>query len=212
MYRAHARHLLTIALVVYVVAAVIEAVLAGLLGAFGALLAAIVGIVALFLLQSALVTAVEDVRDGRADLSFGATLQAARPAVGRVAVASILAAIAIGIGLLLFVAPGLFLLTIWCLIVPVLVLERAGVFDSFGRSRSLVRGYGWQVFGSLVLVFLIIIVVEIVIGLILSPLPAAASRGLSSLISGTLFAPFFALVVTLAYFRLRDAHGQDTPT
>ncbi len=86
--------------------AVIEAVFTGLLGVVGALLAAVVSIVAGFLLQATLVKAVEDVRDGRADLSFGETLQAALPALGRVALASILAGLAIGIGLVLLIAPG----------------------------------------------------------------------------------------------------------
>ena len=58
------------------------------------------------------------------------------------------------IGLVLLVVPGLFLITIWAVIAPVIVLERAGVFESFGRSRHLVKGNGWQVFGVLVILFL----------------------------------------------------------
>ena len=206
MYRTYARHLLTLAFVVYVVAALLEALLAALLGVVGILLASIVGLIAAFLLQAALVKAVDDVRDGRVDMSLGDTLQAARPAVGRVAVATILASIAIGIGLILVIAPGLYLLTIWCLIVPVLVLEGVGVGASFGRSRQLVRGFGWNVFGTIVAVFLVLIVVSIIIGLILTPLPQSIGQALSELISGILVAPFLALVVTLGYFRLRAAH------
>jgi hypothetical protein len=206
MYKAHARHLLTIAFVVYLVAAVIEAVF-GLLGVIGALLGAVVSIVAGFLLQAALVKAVEDVRDGRVDLSFGETLQAARPAVGRVAVASILAGLAIGIGLILLIAPGLYLLTIWCLIVPVIVLEGAGTTAAFSRSRELVRGFGWQVFGTLVLVFVVMLAVGLVLGIIFAALPTAAANFVSSIVSGTIVAPFLALVLTLGYFRLLAAHG-----
>jgi hypothetical protein len=207
MYRAHARHLLSIAFVIYVVAATIEAVLSGLLGVFGALLAAIVSIIAAFLLQAALVKAVEDVRDGRVDLSFSETLQAARPAVGRVAIASILAGIAIGIGLILLIAPGLYLLTIWCLIVPVIVLEGAGAGAAFERSRQLVRGHGWQVFGTLVLVFLVLLGTSLVLGLLLAALPQAARDFIGSIVSGTLVSPFLALVLTLGYFRLLAASG-----
>ena len=206
MYKAHARHLLTIAFVVYLVAAVIEAVF-GLLGVIGALLGAVVSIVAGFLLQAALVKAVEDVRDGRVDLSFGETLQAARPAVGRVAVASNLAGLAIGIGLHLLIAPGLYLLTIWCLIVPVIVLEGAGTTAAFSRSRELVRGFGWQVFGTLVLVFVVMLGVGLVLGIIFAALPTAAANFVSSIVSGTIVAPFLALVLTLGYFRLLAAHG-----
>jgi hypothetical protein len=206
MYRTHAQHLLTIAFVVYVVAALIEVLLAALLGLFGVLLASVVSLIATFLLQAALVKAVEDVRDGRVDLSLGDTVRAARPAVGRVAGASILAGLGIAVGFVLLIVPGLFLLTIWCLIAPVIVLEGVGVGASFGRSRALVRGFGWNVFGTLVTVFLVQIVVGIVIGIILSPLPQTVGQGLSEVVSGTLVAPFVALVVTLGYFRLRAAH------
>jgi hypothetical protein len=206
MYRLHARHLLTIAFVIYVVAAAVQAVLVGLLGVAGVLLAAVVGIIAAFLLQAALVKAVEDVRDGQADLSLADTLRAARPSVGRVALASILAGIAIALGFLLLIVPGLFLLTIWCLIVPVIVLEGAGVLAAFERSRELVRGYGWQVFGTLVLVWLLLILTNLVITAVLAPLPEAAQQVISGVVSGTLISPFVALVLTMGYFRLRAAH------
>ena len=207
MYKAHASHLLTIAFVVYLLTAVIQAVFTGLLGVVGALLAAVISIAAGFVLQATLVKAVEDVRDGRADLSFGETVQAALPALGRVALASILAGLAIGIGLVLLIAPGLFLLTIWCLIVPVIVLEGAGTTAAFGRSRQLVRGFGWQVFGTLVLVFVVMLAVNLVLGIIFAALPTAATNFLSSIVTGTLVSPFLALVLTLGYFRLLAAHG-----
>jgi hypothetical protein len=210
MYKAHARHLLQIAFVIYLVAAVIELVL-GLLGRPGQLLAFIVSITAAFLLQAALVKAVEDVRDGRVDLSFGETLQAARPAVGRVAVTSILAGFAIAIGFILLIAPGLYLLTVWAVIVPVIVLEGVGTGAAFSRSQALVKGYFWQVFGTLALVFVLLIAVGLVIGLILLGLPVAARQFISNLVSGTLVSPFLALVLTLGYFRLLAAHGGAAP-
>ncbi|MDX6317207.1 MAG: hypothetical protein QOD35_607, partial [Nocardioidaceae bacterium] len=162
MYRTHAAHLLTIAFVVYLAAVIIEAILAGLLGVVGALLASIVGIIAAFLLQAALVKAVEDVRDGRVDLSLSETLQVARPFVGRVAIASILAGIAIGLGLVLLIVPGLFLITIWAVVIPVVVIEQPPMLSAFGRSRQLVRGRGWNVFGTLVTAIIILILVNLV--------------------------------------------------
>jgi hypothetical protein len=202
MYRAHARHLLSISFVIYVVAAVIEFVVVGAFGWFGAVLALVVGIIAAFLLQAALVKAAEDLRDGRADLSFGDTLRAARPFIGRVAIASIMAGIAIGIGLLLLIAPGLYLLTIWCVIVPVIVLEGASIGAAFDRSRQLVRGHGWEVFGTLILVFLLLLAVNIIISVVLVALPQEVRSSIGSLVSGTLVSPFLAVTVTLIYFRL----------
>src|SRR3954469_10628934 len=181
MYKAHATPLLTIAFVVYLLTAVVEAVFTGLLGVVGALLGAVVSIVAGFLLQAALVKAVEDVRDGRADLSFGETLQSALPALGRVALASILAGLAIGIGLVLLIAPGLFLLTIWCLIVPVIVLEGASIGAAFGRSHELVRGNGWNVLGVIILVILLLLGVNIVLAILLVALPDGVQQFVSGI-------------------------------
>jgi hypothetical protein len=210
MYRRFAGHLLAIAFVIYLVAAVIAALL-GLIGAFGVLLGAIVELFAAFLLQATLVKAVQDVRDGRADLSIGETVSAATPYIWIVAGASILAGIAITIGLILIIVPGLYLITIWAVIVPVIVIEASGVFAAFGRSHQLVRGHGWHVFGTLVLVFIILIVVDIVLGLIFLALPLLLRNGLSTVISGTLIAPFLALVVTLIYYRLLGAGDGQAP-
>jgi hypothetical protein len=201
MYKAYARHLLTIAFVIYVVAAIIVAVLS-LAGTFGVLLGSLVNLVAASLVVAALVKAVQDVRDGRVDMSVGETVSAARPYLWSVAGASILAGIAIVIGLALIIVPGLILITIWAVFVPVIVIEQSGALASFGRSRELVRGRGWHVFGTLAIVWVILLVVDIVLGLIFSALPHVLSSGLSSVISGTVIAPFLALVVTLVYYRL----------
>jgi hypothetical protein len=206
MYRRFAAHLLTIAFVIYVVAAIIAGLLA-LLGVFGALLGYFVELIAGFLLQAALIKAVQDVRDGRVDLSLGETVSAATPYIWPVAGASILAGIAITIGLILIIVPGLILITIWAVLIPVIVIEGSGVFAAFGRSQRLVRGHGWHVFGTLVLVFIILIVVKIVLGLIFFALPVLVGSFLSTVISGTLIAPFIALVVTLIYYRLTAAEG-----
>jgi hypothetical protein len=220
MYRKFAVHFLAIAFVIYLVAAIITALLALIGGTVGIWLTTLVSLIALFVLQATLVKAVQDVRDGRADLSIGQTVREAGPYIAAVAGACILAAIAITIGLYLIIVPGLFLITIWAVIVPVIVIERAGVLASFGRSRELVRGHGWHVFGTLVLVFIIMLVVNIILSFIFYSLPHVIGDGLSSIISGTLIAPFVAIVVTLVYYRLvgssasaagGDPYGRQAP-
>ena len=201
MYKTFAKHLLAIAFVIYLGAGLIAALLA-LAGTVGLLLGALVELVAAFLLQATLIKAVQDVRDGRTDMSISETVSAALPYLGPVAGASILSAIGIWIGLALLIVPGLFLITIWAVIVPVIVIERSGALASFGRSRELVRGRGWHVFWTLVLVFLIMLAVYFVLGIIFVALPHALRGGLSSIISGTLVSPYLALVVTLVYYRL----------
>lgn len=208
LYRRHASHFILISFSIYLVVAVISALLSWGLGGFGVLIGWILTIIGMFLLQAALVLAVRDVRDGRVDLDLRSTVSAAAPFVAAVAVASILAGIGIAIGFFLIIVPGLILVTFWSLLVPEIVVGRAGALESFGRSWRTVRGYGWNVFGTFILVFLILIAADIAASLILHPLPIAWRSFLADLISGTLVAPFIATVVTLIYYRLSAAHGE----
>ena len=202
LYKRYASHFIAISFSVYLVIAVVSALLSWALGSFGAFIGLVLTVFGAFLLQAALVKAVQDVRDGRADLSVGQTFSSATPYIASVAGASIMAGIAITLGLILLIIPGLALITIWCLIIPAIVLEQTGALAAFGRSLQLVRGYFWNVFGTLVLVWLILIAVGIVLGAIFSFMPHLLGHFLSSVISGTLVAPFIAVVLTTMYFRL----------
>jgi hypothetical protein len=211
LYRKYAAHFLLIAFVIYLIAAVLVALLS-LVGWFGYVLGEIIELTAVFLLQAALVKAVQDVRDGRVDLNLSQTVQAALPYLLPVAGAGILASIGIGVGLVLLIVPGLILLTFWCLIVPFIVIGETGPIDAFGKSMRTVRGYAWNVFGTLVLVFLLYIAFVIVLALILLFLPAFVRNFVSSIVVGTLVAPFLALVITLIYYRLMAAHASQPYT
>ena len=206
LYRRFAGHFLLISFVIYLITAILVALLS-LIGVVGAILGAIISFVAAYVLQASLVKAVQDVRDGRVDLDLTETVQAAIPFLLPVIGASILAGIGIAIGFILLIVPGLILLTYWCLIVPFIVLGGSGVFESFGNSWRTVRGYAWRVFGTYVLVFLILIAFEIVLGLILSVLPRYLSSFVGNVVAGSLIAPFLALVATLIYYRLTAAHA-----
>ncbi len=210
MYRRFAAHFLLIAFLFYLVSAIIGALLS-LAGVGGSVAAAVVNLFFLFLLQTALVKAVQDVRDGRVDLNLSETVRAALPFLLPVAGASILAAIGIFIGFVLIIVPGLILLTFWSLIVPAIVLGGVPAMSSFGQSWRTVRGYAWHVFGTYVLVWLIYIVFEIVLGLIFSVLPGAGRGFIASIVSGTLVAPFIAIVVSLIWYRLVAAHQNQGP-
>jgi hypothetical protein len=208
LYRRHAPHFILIAFAIYVIIAVINALLSWGLGGVGVAIGWVVSLFGVFLLQAALVTAVQDVRDGRVDLDLRATLSAATPFVGAVAVAGILASIGIAIGFALIIVPGLILITFWSLLVPEIVIGRAGAFASFSRSWRTVRGNAWHVFGTLVVVFLIYIAGEWLLSLILIALPVAWRNLIADLVAGTVMTPFIAAVTTLIYFRLSAAHGE----
>jgi hypothetical protein len=208
LYKRHAAHFLLISFAIYLVIGVITALLSLALGSFGAVIGGLLSLLGTFLLTAALVKAVQDARDGRADLDLRATISAATPFLGAVTIAGIFASIAIGVGFALLIVPGLILLTYLSLIVPEIVVGGASAYGSFGRSWATVRGHAWRVFGTYVVVFVIMIVGQYVIQLILLALPSSARNSISDFVVGTLFAPFLAAVVTLVYDRLKVAHGE----
>lgn len=171
-------------------------------GAFWGLIGAVIGIIGYFWVQGALVELVRDVRDGRADRTIGETYKAVQPRLAALIVAGILAGIGILVGLILVVVPGLYLLTIWSMIVPVIVIEGRSAGESFARSREIVRGNGWSVFGLVIVTFLLVAIAGAIIQLIFSPLPDFLDVWLGSLVAHSLTVPFAAAALTTAYFRL----------
>jgi hypothetical protein len=166
------------------------------------LVAAIIGIVGYFWVQAALVETVRDVRDGRADRTIGETYQTVRPRLPAAILAGILAGIAIFIGLVLLIVPGLYLLTIWSMLIPVIVIEGRSTGEAFGRSQEIVRGNGWPVFGLIVVTFLIVGIASALIRLVFIWLPAFFEAWIGSLIAHSLTIPFAAAALTTAYFTL----------
>jgi len=211
LYKQHWQHLIGVALAFYIVASSITLVLTIFLGKYGALVGAIILLIGIFWLTGALVEAVADIRDGRSDLGVSETFSKVWPRVWPLLGASILAGLGIAFGLLLLIVPGLILLTWWALIPPAIVLENKGVFESFGRSRELVRGHGWNVFGVLIITYLLSAVISGVIRAIFTPLPDYVGTYIGDVIGGSIVAPFSALAITLMYFRLSGNETRATP-
>src|SRR3954464_10712640 len=159
------------------------------------------------------VNLVRDVEDGRRDHSTGELFRSVTPVLLPLLGLAIVAGIGIAIGFVLLIIPGLILLTIWAVAAPVMVIEHPGVFTALGRSRDLVRGYGWPVFGTIVLAALIDLAVNIVAAVVASGLSDAGTAVLNW-IAATLTAPIFALTSAGLYFAplaVRGPAGQTEP-
>jgi hypothetical protein len=206
LYTKHFAHFVPIAFVYFLVLALVTLALSYTLSWVGALAAAFVSLVGIFWLQGTLVEAVADVRDGRADLTIGETFAKARPYIWRLLGAGLLAGLGIVVGLILLIIPGLILLTWWSLIIPVIVLEGVAVMDSFSRSRELVRGNGWNVFGVIIITAILVgIATGAVRAIFDSFLPYEVASYIGSVIGNSLFVPFSAIAWTLMYFKLARA-------
>jgi hypothetical protein len=206
-----------VALIVFLVVNLLNALLGSLVGngsglvIFVALLTIVVSLVGTFWLQGALVYAVDDVRDGRIDSSIGDLFERVRPYLGTLIGAGILAGLGIALGLVLLIVPGLILLTWWCLIAPVIVLEGKKVGESFSRSRELVRGHGWTVFGVVIISVLLTAIASGIIRAIFSFLGHFLSIWIGGSIASAIVEPFLAIALTLMYFHLRESPATAAP-
>ncbi len=201
IYRENAGVLIPVAFWLFLIVAIVQGLAGGSLVL--ALLGAILSLIASILYEGMVVSLVRDVQDGRRDLSAGELYRSVTPVLGTLVGASILYGIAVAIGFVLLIVPGLILITIWAVIAPVIVIENQGAMDAFGRSRELVKGYGWPVFGVVLCALLITFVVSI----ILISIAAAIADGpilriVLGVLASTVTAPIAALVAGVLYYRL----------
>ena len=114
----------------------------------------------------------------------------------------------IGLATVLFVIPGILVWLAYLLFVPVIVVEKRGIIDSFNRSAFLTKGRRWAVLGAwlvfgvvALLVFALLIVVGGLVSLgIVLPLLAYVWQAL--------FTAFSAVMTAVSYYYLRvDKEG-----
>lgn len=203
IYRDQAGVLLPVAFWLFLVAAIIEALTIDVLPLFW--LGSVVSLAVGTLYQGMVVGLVKEVREGRPDSSVQELMRSVLPVFWRLIGAGLLAGIGIAGGLFLLIVPGLYLLTVWAVAAPVIVVERRRVTDAFGRSRQLVRGSGWPVLGAVLTGFLIGI--SAVLGL--TALATAIVDGeivhlVFTVLAQTVAAPIAALIASVLYFRLLE--------
>jgi len=122
-----------------------------------------------------------------------------------VTLVSIVVGIIVGIGCMLLLIPGLYLAALFSVAVVVVVLESQW-FGSLGRSMQLTKEYRWPILGTLILLYLVIFVLQIVFGLIagmlagISPIVAVIAFSAVSALGSALLSIGFVLI----YARLRD--------
>jgi hypothetical protein len=175
---------------------------------------ALIGLVAVFtfavamLYQGMVVSLVRDVRDAADKSTVGELISSVGPVLPTLLVTAILYGIGVAFGFLFFIVPGCILLTIWAVIAPVIVIERAGISAAFTRSQNLVRNFGWPVFGTVIAATLIAAIAT----LILTGIAEAIAGGpilriVFGTLATTLTAPIGGLVAAVLYYRLLALKG-----
>jgi ABC-type multidrug transport system fused ATPase/permease subunit len=203
IYRENFVVLVVAAAVLFAVQLALAIVLGGSFGVFVGVIAVLLGTI----YQGMVVELVRDVQDGRLDSSVGQLFGSIGPVVFTLVVVAFLSGVAEAIGFALLVVPFLFLITIWSVTAPAVVIERVGVLGAFRRSRELVRGHGWSVFA---------VVLVVVVGLaIVSALASVVTAGLGDVASAivtwvitSLTQPLSGLAAAVLYFTLRSLAGE----
>jgi hypothetical protein len=154
------------------------------------------------LYQGMVVELVQDLEAGRRDHSVMDLLRSVEPVLLPLMGVSVLYAIGVALGFVFLIIPGLILLVIWSVVAPVTVLERPGVFAAFARSRQLVQGNGWAVFGVIVLLGLAVVVVSLAAGLAAASLGSVGGALIGWAVTAAV-APLGALSASVLYFALR---------
>lgn len=142
----------------------------------------------------------QSLRGGRAGV--GECLSRAFGRIAPILGVSLVYGVAVGLGSLLLLVPGIMIACAWYLSVPVTTVERLGVGASLGRSGDLTRGYRWSIFGMFLLVTLLGVVVTLVLAGVLAALgPIVALFGMG--IVAVFIALFAGTLSAVCYHDLR---------
>ncbi len=122
---------------------------------------------------------------------------------------SIVSTVLFGVGWLAFVVPGLWLMSVFSVFVPAIVIEGAG-FRALGRSARLTKNYRWPIVGTMVLIFLCLVLVATVVGAAIG-FVSGFVFGTTSLLAMVLEAigngltyGIFSIAVALIFARLKE--------
>ncbi len=122
---------------------------------------------------------------------------------------SIASTILFALGWLALFVPGIWLMGVFSVFVPAIVIEGAG-FGALGRSARLTKNYRWPIIGTMILVFLCVAVVAMVVGGVIA-LVSAFVFGATSLVAMVLEAigngltyGIFSVAVALIFARLKE--------
>jgi hypothetical protein len=170
----------------------------------------ILGGLAGLVLQAAIIRISAGELDGRrpdVGASLGAGLRKLLPLVGLV----IVIGLAVGVGVVLLIVPGVMIGLVWSVAVPSYVVERIGVFDALRRSADLTRGNRWRILGLYLLFGIAVLLVDMVVFTIGGGVFAVAQgRGgllvlVLTVVVGMLSAMLGATLAAVLYTDLRRA-------
>ncbi len=185
---------------------------AGFFIAIGAMMIAY--FVLYYLLTSTIVYGtVQDLRGERA--SIADCIGRGLAQIGPVVAVALILSVMVWFGFLILIVPGIILVCVYGMAIPVAVVERPGIMASLSRSAELTRGNRWRIFGVILVIFAIQALAGILINL---PVALVPEEGLGTTVLGVLdfivqalAAALNAVVIAVMYHDLRvSQEGADS--
>ncbi len=140
-------------------------------------------------------------------MTAGEGLRRALPLVWPLIVVSLLTSLLVGIGFFLLFVPGLILLSGLLLASVAMVVERPErATSAMARSWELTKGYKGQVFGTVVVAFLLLLVPRVAVMTVWAVAGGSATAAVPETVSAVLEVavyPYLYTVITLLYYDLR---------
>ena len=136
--------------------------------------------------------------------SFGVSFNFAVSKLPSLLVAQFVAGILIVIGLLLFVVPGIIIAIMFSLVIPAIIVEQKGAFESLGRSRRLVSNRWLKTFALLLILGIIVLIVNGVASVLTIPfsfIHPMINPLITNIISAFV-APIYPIAITYLYYAM----------
>jgi hypothetical protein len=118
--------------------------------------------------------------------------------------AQFIAGILIILGFFLFIVPGIIVAIMFSLILPTIIIEQKGVFESLGRSRNLVSNRWMKTFLLGLILGIIVFIVNSAANFLAGPLSAIhpIANSLTTSIISAFVSPLYPIAITYLYYAM----------
>ncbi len=136
---------------------------------------------------------------------FGETFSKALAALASVIVLGIVISILVGLGMILFIVPGVIVMVMFFVAIPAAVVEREGIGAALTRSRELTKGHRWSIFALFIVMMLALGIISGLVGLATGAgqgYPSEAGLWINQIVS-MVIGGVWATITAVAYHDLR---------
>lgn len=137
-------------------------------------------------------------------VSFGECLSVGFSRLLPVFAVAMLVGLAIGVGFILLIIPGLWLMCRLWVAIPVAVVERAGVLGAMNRSDELTAGSRWRIFGLAILILIVQIGLGMFLGIVMGSMQSFVGISIATALISIFASAWQASIQAVSYYTLRS--------